>query len=232
MRTEVIPGGFHVPCDTHLGKWQKETGRLCHDDFLPWCAAQYIKPGDTVLDIGAFNGDHTILYCALVGESGKVIAFEPGNVAFDCLFMNAQLFPFNNVLPVKMALSDGIGKMSHQEDPNLGASHCFEVKEGDISSISLDQFLDKKEVNKIDYIKIDSEGFESKILRGGAKTIERCSPVMMIEVNPSALQLHGSSEDQLFDILHSMGYSSFIVQPDIKPNEPQYDIICERIQGV
>lgn len=58
MNIKTITGGYQVPDDSCLGKFQLETDRLDHDRHLVPLACEYIKPGMTVLDAGAFNGDH------------------------------------------------------------------------------------------------------------------------------------------------------------------------------
>lgn len=64
------------------------------------------KPGFIVLDIGANIGAHALCLARIVGESGKVFAFEPTDYAYQELVCNISLNQFKNIVPIKIVLSD------------------------------------------------------------------------------------------------------------------------------
>src|SRR5688572_13750228 len=102
--------------DTHVSHWVQESGRLDHDQNMLPVILPYIRPGDWVLDVGAFIGDHTIAYLDAVRE-GTVLAFEPNPEAFRCLRWNCK-----KSINFNMGLSDKNEILDIKLNPNAGAS--------------------------------------------------------------------------------------------------------------
>lgn len=225
MDTVEIPGGYLVPNDSHVGKWQQECGKIDHDEFtIPLCL-EHIPVGGTVIDCGAFNGDHSIAYSKKVGVTGFVIALEPGDVAYKCLIHNVSHF-VSNTFCAKIALSNYEGVTGHSENENLGASRCSGT--GEIPVFTLDAFLATvpQTLKRIDFIKIDCEGWEYKILKGARETIKAYRPTMLIEINRGALIDQGAVPYNIFQFLGELKYNIKIVQPDVSIDDPQFDILC------
>ncbi len=232
MEIVTINGGFRVPKDSHVGKWIYETGKLCHDEFTPYSADPFIKTGDTVIDVGSFVGDHTIHYSDLVGQDGKVLAVEPGKIAFECLEHNVNLFRFRNTVAANYGVSDVPSFAHHVTDQNLGASSCIQIRNGEVMMVPLHYLFKMYGLTRIDFIKIDAEGYEMKVLNGSQSLINRFKPTLMLEINQSALQRVGNSQEEIFDFLGEMGYGFFCVNGECRPNEPQFDVICECLDHV
>lgn len=149
----------------------------------------FLQEGDVCLDVGANVGIHTLLTAALVGESGKVYAFEPTPRTFDILTANSDNKP--NVTRAKMALMEDEGKRnlidygveksglnavlltSFQDDPQ--ASTLL------IDTTTLDEFCRSQGIRPT-FIKIDTEGTEEMVLRGGRNTLVTHHPTLVIEV--------------------------------------------------
>lgn len=205
--------------DTHISKWVEEHGTLKIAEKFLRPFQQYIPVGGTVFDIGACIGDHTVTYAEWVGPNGSVVAFEPNPEAYKCLSHNTASLP--QVLTVHDGLSDVDAIVSIKVLDNAGASYLLET-EGDIYVGPLDYY----EYDRVDFIKIDVEGYEVKVLKGASETINKCRPVMLIEVNSGALERSGSSATELLDLLVSMKYSIEITDPRIPWTAPQYDVVC------
>lgn len=233
METQIIRGGFMVPIDTHLGKWQIEEQKLDHDNFLPPLVCSHLKDGQCIIDCGAFNGDHSIAYSRAVGKNGMVIAVEPGSLAYECLKHNVPLFPFKNTFALQSAVSEECGEsVSHFTNENLGGSTCQVVdnkkrKEGEkyLLTVTIDYLAHQAE-RKIDFIKMDIEGFEAKALLGAIHTLKKDKPGLLIEVNSGALMLQGDTQEDIFAILDYHSYRWEIAQPDCKLSDPQFDLLC------
>lgn len=232
--TQTITGGFLVPNkDSHLGAWQIQEDRLDHDNFLPPFVCSKLKEGNVVIDLGAFDGDHSIAYSKAVGAGGIVIAVEAGAFAFECLKHNAGLFEHKNVFPLHSAISDFCGEsIVHNSNENLGASVCTLVErdklvEGEkyLMTVTID-YLASLCARKIDFIKMDIEGWETKALIGGSKTLRDHKPLMLIEINEGALKNQGSKALEIYEILMLQGYEWEIVQPECTVDSAQFDIFC------
>lgn len=223
-RVKILPNGLAVvEGDHYASRRVEEHGCLNVDDGLINQVKQHIPVGGVVLDIGACLGDHAITYSRLVGPSGFVHAFEPNPIAFECLQYN--LTENQNVTQHPIALSDkttcGRVEIGVGFEHNLGASRFIEGNNGLITAQPLDSYLT---LNRLDFIKIDAEGSEPKILRGAAKTIAKFRPVILIEVNAHQLRALGSSKEELLSILGNMGYNVAPVFSDYYAEE--YDAIC------
>ncbi len=175
MKLTTLPSGKIIATiegDTHISKWAIEAGRLDHDQNTLPLLAPYIPKGGTVVDAGAFIGDHTVFYADRVGPAGQVLAFEPNFAAFECLHHNVQWMP---VTCHHAGLSDATSTAAIATDINAGASHLTDGKGCALLA------LDSLNLQRLDFFKLDVEGFEVRALRGAKDTIHRCRPVMLIE---------------------------------------------------
>lgn len=232
METQIIVGGFMVPKnDTHLSVWAVETQRLDHDRFLTPFACEFIHEGDVVIDAGACFGDHTIAYSKAVGDKGQVVAIEAGPV-FECLKHNVGLFPNKNTYALHAALSETCGEsVQHLSNENIGASICQDVPKDKLVkgnkyllTVTLDYIAQELE-KRVDFIKLDIEGYECKALIGATRTLKD-KPKMLIEVNEAALMLQGDTVQDLCTILAMNNYEWKIVQPQCTETSPIYDILA------
>lgn len=223
---KILPNNIAVlEKDTHISVWVQELGTLAIAETMLTPFKQYIPEEGTVIDIGASIGDHTVTYAQWVGKDGMVAAFEPNPKAYACLQHNTKDLP--QVLPVKSGLSDTDGKAVLIELDNSGATYLTCGK----SKIKVPvTTLDSYEFKSVDFIKIDVEGYEVKVLEGSRKTIEESRPVMLIEVNRQALERAGASAERLFEVLAELGYSMEITDNRIPWSDPQYDVICLPIE--
>lgn len=212
--------GFYVlDGDTHIGKWAEESGRLDHDQSMLPLVLAHIKEGDTVVDAGAYIGDHTVAYSKAVGASGGVYAIEANPDAFKCLELNvAQL---GNVICHNTPLGTGDETVSVASiDPNFGTAF---LKEGEVKTISIDSL----KLKSCNFIKIDCEGYEPRILKGATKTIKKHKPTLLIEVNRGALERYGSSPQELISQVESLGYTVENIYKEQGLSGEQFDIICK-----
>ena len=221
-----------VDGDTHHAKWIEEAGRLDHDQWLLERIRPYIKEGDTVLDVGANIGTHTIAYLNWVGGKGRVLAFEANWDAVDCLYHNCPLADI-----IACAIGDVDGEYAATiKNPNVGATHVVRVARSEITADydtgpltglwTLDRIAASRQAAPA-FIKMDIEGFEVAALKGAVKTIKEHKPIMLIEVNRGALVRAGTSVDELYDLVSKYGYTTQIVQTDLTRDAEQYDILCQ-----
>jgi FkbM family methyltransferase len=224
---KVLPNGIWVLEGDQISQWVEQEGRLDHDqNFLPKILP-HIKDGDTVIDVGAFIGDHTIAYADAVGKHGLVVAFEPNPMARECLMHN--IGDRYNVIIREDGLSDRKETVPLSgNNGNWGGAYVGDhMKIADVKMVPLDQL----EI-PANFIKIDAEGYEMKVLYGAAKTIITLHPTMVIEVNREALRRQAVTPEHIFRWLNEVGYTYEILQENCQPDSPMYDILClSRLKG-
>ena len=168
-----------------------------------------LQPGQVVFDVGAYIGDTAQTF---LRRKCEVHAFEPRPDNFICLLHNCpQAHCYN------LALGDGNRYRTDTRGGNMGA---YPLLPGAKYSVRLDEL----HAEQIDFLKIDVEGFEPHVIRGGVQTILRLHPTIHVECNDPALAAHGASRDTIFEQLTRLGYKSFRCVYSCGPS--QTDWIC------
>jgi len=170
-----------------------------------------IKPGqgDFVLDLGAHIGSYTLRYSRLVGENGSVIAFEPSPENRRILRWNLRLNNAQNVEVRGEALGDFTGTASLSLSPS-STGHSLHhlpdnIHQGGrilVPTIKLDDI----QLDRVDFVKMDVEGNEMNVLRGGERTFLSRKPKMQIEVHAP----HGQ-ECSVCNWLQDKGFSTKVL---------------------
>lgn len=162
------------------------------------------EPGWTVLDIGANIGAHTLRFSRLVGTTGRVFAFEPMDYAFSKLSRNLLLNEAGNTRAFKLALSDHNADACPVDFRSSWATSGERRRE--TSSVDLrkldDWFLEHR-LSRLDLIKLDVDGHEWQVLKGGLMSIERYRPILLIEAGAWHF---ASRETNPLELLASLGY--------------------------
>lgn len=170
--------------------------------------AASVQPGMVAIDIGANIGYHTFSLARLVGPEGRVIAIEPTTHAYTRLKRNAELNSFQNISYVKVGLSDaqlGPTEIAFQASYRLDGK-LQNVRET-IEITTLDAVVREQKLDRVDFIKLDVDGFEGKVLRGGTETLRRFTPRMLFEITPAAMKEHGDDALDLLTKLRDLGYT-------------------------
>lgn len=154
-----------------------------------------LKAGAVFLDVGANIGLYTVPACRMVGPSGRVVGFEahPGTFAF--LARNVARNCNGIVTAENLAVGSGPGEIRIAFcDRNPGETHVAAAGEtGEcVAMVSLDEYCERHAIPRIDYLKIDVEGYESEVLRGAERMIA-ASPDILIqtEYEPRHLRRYG-----------------------------------------
>lgn len=181
----------------------------------------YVKPGMRCIDIGASFGIYTLTMAKRVGETGKVVAFEPTPETHEYLEIGIAANGFKNVEAFDMAIGAecgfaeialcSINEGNHIVTEEYGNSHNFPTHTVDV--VNLDEFLMPRYdwLAGVDFVKMDVEGYEQQVLEGGKEFFKAESPLVMFEVSMGGkLHLH------LFDTFAAMGYQCYQYVPAIK----------------
>ena len=132
--------------------------------------AKYVRPGKVVCDVGAHIGTHTLKMADAVGENGRVIAVEPHADNFDLLCLNVEINDFAaRVVPIRAALSTARGKAKLFNPTTADKSMYFSLtRESEnyevVDTIDIDGVFENSGVDVIDFMKIDIEGAEERLL--------------------------------------------------------------------
>lgn len=157
--------------------------------------AQFLKPGDTVIDTGANIGTHTVAFANFVGSTGSVLAFEPQRLAFQMLCGNVAINCLTNVRCMQQAVGDAVGRtnapiVNPHEQRNFGAvSLTNNDRSGEVVDLVSIDSMDLKACN---LIKIDVEGMEPGVIRGARETIKKFRPTLFVE-NNTLDRTHGTN---------------------------------------
>ena len=143
--------------------------------------------GDTVLDVGGCWGDTALYFADKVGDSGKVYSFEfiPDNIKLHNINtgFNEGLKKIIEIVP--NPVSDISDVPIYFKDNGPGSKieyHPFEGQTGSTTTISIDDFVLKNNISRVDFIKMDIEGAEPVALKGALKTIKRFRPKLAIAI--------------------------------------------------
>jgi FkbM family methyltransferase len=196
-----------------------------------------VRLGHVVLDVGANIGAHTLPLARLVGPEGRVIAFEPTVNALTKLAHNVGLNPdlAKRIHLEQLMLTD---TRNTEPAPRLysswplknatGARHAThegvlaETTGADAST--LDDYLRRNDLARVDFMKIDVDGSECRVLRGARETLASFRPDILIEFMPHGLDEAGESLAHLVEILKTAGYCFFRV-PSLTPLPDDVEIL-------
>ncbi len=175
---------------------------------MHYFAGDLVRKGDTIIDIGANLGYYTKIFALATGSDGTVWAVEPVPLYREILKRNTSRLSNIKILP--FALGD---RESHQEmgipggqkfrhglmrikkkEESGGQGIRVEVKTPSLLFANLD---------KVDYIKCDIEGYEDRVIPGFMDIIKRDRPIIQIELHPDNLAL-------INELLLNEGYSAYV----------------------
>jgi FkbM family methyltransferase len=186
-------------------------------------AGRFLRPGMTVLDIGAHHGFYTLFFSKLVGPTGKVIAFEPSPRERRALRLNVGLNRCKNVVIQGLALGNKEGESNlyvvNRHETGCNSLQPPAVREATstvpVHVISLDQWLAAHHLGSVDFVKLDVEGGELSVLQGAEKLLERRPrPVILAEVQDIRTQPWGYRAREIISFLSDKGYRWFSISAD------------------
>jgi FkbM family methyltransferase len=157
-----------------------------------------LGPGMVFVDVGAHIGYFTTLAACLVGRDGAVYSFEPDPECALCLIGNTHNDPW--VIVYDKAVGDRSGEVtlfgsSRPEESGWGT--IFATAEArpqvQVPITTLDEIICGSAIKRVDFIKLDVEGAECRVLEGGKQTIATYRPLVFAEVNEVCLARDGKS---------------------------------------
>jgi FkbM family methyltransferase len=193
----------------------------------------FVKEGDWVLDIGGNIGQTALFLSDKVRNNGMVISFEPFPKTYKRFERNLALnSKFKNIRLERIALGDkkSVLKMHSENKGNSGQNRISEDEKPlkdffDVEVMTLNEYVKKNPLKKIDLIKIDVEGFEYKVLLGSDEIIKKFRPKLFIELSDKNLRQQGDNAKDLLKLLHEWGYQAINVNSGMVINTSTFDHI-------
>ena len=194
---------------------------------------QLVKPGMTILDIGANIGYYSVIAARLAGPSGRVLAFEPELVNFDLLKKNITENNFTTAEGFAIAVADHTGTMTLHLSSNNKGNHSLVSTEAEsaqfTSSIEVpvervDNVLARKNITRVDIIKIDVEGAEPLAFAGMTETLTQPDMAICMEFYPDVLYRSGSSPQELLKLILKKGFTIYEMDENSRTLEPVTNI--------
>ena len=218
---------YYLANDKYIGQ------RIALEKYEPYETKLILKQaqkGDVVVDVGANIGYYTILLADKVGKTGMVYAFEPDITNFEILEQNIKANNLKNV----MAVNTGVGsknetKTLYKSEDNLGDHKLYNgqflisnveiiqnppvgkptsslkkggsLKTETVKIIKLDDYLKNQ---KIDLMKIDTQGWEPEVINGAKKIIERDKPTIFLEYSPASYIIAKLNGEKMMSFLRKI----------------------------
>ncbi len=165
----------------------------------------FLNPQSVAVDVGAHIGSIAI---PLAQKSKQVYAIEPVEESAELLKQNLLLNRIGNVQLHRCGLGDTMTTASAVIG-NPKSTGTFMLREGTGIEVKT---LDSLELGRVDLIKIDVEGMEAQVLKGGEKTISQWRPLIFFEVNLTALRLQGNALSSITKFFKRKGYNLYLKQ--------------------
>ena len=179
-----------------------------------------LNPGDIALDVGGNIGLQSIRMSKSVGEQGKVFAFEPLIHLQEKLSRNIKLNKADNVKLFPYALSNTEREVDFHISKGKWNQGTFNISNNqpgtEIQHVIIkvaDEIPEVKELNRLDLVKIDVEGFEYQVLLGLKQTIRKHKPRIIFEYDKNYWEANAQNFSECFDFLSGLDYTLYQITP-------------------
>jgi FkbM family methyltransferase len=196
-----------------------------HRELVPLLSRHI--PGDgAVIDVGAHAGQFARMFAA-IARRGHVFSFEPSPYARSILQTALRWRAVSNVTVVAKGLGDKPGVLElatpikRRGGLGYGLAHVAAAGEDAASQrrdrveiTTLDAFVSEHGLTRVDFIKVDVEGFEGRVLAGAETTLRRFRPALLLELHAGHLARGGDTAEGVADFLAGLGYRGLRVTPE------------------
>lgn len=194
------------------------------EEFETEIVKKEIKAGDVVLDIGANIGYYTLIFAKLVGENGKVFAFEPDPVNFSLLKKNIETNGYKNVVLIQKAVSNKNEMLKlYLCEENRGDHRIYDSHDNrqsvEVEAIRLEDYFKDYE-GKIDFIKMDIQGAEGGATQGMFSLLQKNKVKIITEFWPMGLKKFGIDPEEYLKSLTDSDFKIYEVDEQKKKITP------------
>lgn len=180
----------------------------------------HLRKKDIVFDLGANKGYFTKLFCNIVGISGEVHAFEPvrdtylenikgfrGKLPANLKLHNLAVGDRN--MNIEIIIPAGDNGQASLRLHRTGSWQLGQFEKASCKMICLEQYIQKNQISRIDFIKCDIEGAELLALQGMNRSLKKHKPKLLLEVNEEWTEAFEYTSNDLINFLKEVGYKSF-----------------------
>ena len=193
-----------------------------------------LRPGMVFVDVGANDGYYTLFAARRVGPSGRVVAAEPSSRERAHLQRNLGRNGLDNVsvIPAAIGATSGLADLHlahgvHAGHNTLGGFAHDDVVRASLERVPiepLDAVIGRLGLARVDFMKIDVEGAEARVIAGATNVLTSMRPMMLIEVNDKALRAQDNCAESLVETLcGDLRYKIFVFSPTTGAVEPWRD---------
>jgi FkbM family methyltransferase len=202
----------------------KATFKQHHRELKP-VFERFIAKDGIVIDVGGHAGQFSKLFAGIAAQ-GCVFTFEPATYARVILRAALSLNRKHNVVIVPAGLATHSGcellniPVKRRRSLGFGLSHIgsdnseHTTVQEPIVLITLDEFIEKTGIERVDFIKADIEGWELRMLEGAGETLKRFRPTIMIELDEHHLNRAGDTLEKAWTHLTHLGYTPHILDDE------------------
>lgn len=203
--------GHTLRLPTRYFKYFPKTYEAENFEFL----SESCKPGAVIIDIGAHIGLFSVIASQVTGKAGKVYAFEPAPSTYALLQKTVVINHEEQVVETfQKAVGKENGKITFfvSDGQADNSNSLVNYKEDrslhgiDVAVTSIDEFVKEKNLNKLDFIKIDVEGAEYDTLQGAVNTFKNLKPVCIVAIHPEPIAAKGDKLEDIYDLLIDCNY--------------------------
>lgn len=182
------------------------------NDDKPVGLYELVKKDSVIIDVGANIGQTAMNFAKISEQNSMIHAFEPDPVNYSKALENLKRNPFKNIRYYNIGLGSANEELSLKINSPLNRGGNRIDRKKALGSLiikieRLDDVLERENVQKVDLIKIDVEGFELEVLKGAKTTILLHKPLLYIEVDDANLQQQGTSASRLIQFIKDLGYN-------------------------
>jgi FkbM family methyltransferase len=192
----------YIPHDIYIGRAMDLYGEYSEREVQ--FVSALLRKGSVVIECGANIGCHTIPMARIVGQEGRIIAFEPQRFIHSFLCANVALNDMHNITVERAGVGGerktmGVPSLDYSQRGNFGGCQLLPSSPELVSVAPIDDI----EITSLDLIKMDIEGMEFEALLGAQRTIARLRPMVVLEGS------HEQEAEKLIDLLFEWDYELY-----------------------
>jgi FkbM family methyltransferase len=187
-----------------------------------WLRAR-LREGMVALDIGANVGYHVITMARAVGQTGRIVAFEPDPFNFELLRCNLLINDIRNVCTIMSAAGDFNGTTDFTLDESNAGDHRSyrrtSAPDSSVIRVPIVQVDDVLADHRVDFVLTDTQSFDHKVIKGMSRLVQRCHPTMLVEYWTEGLAELGADPAAVIDYYRSLGYEVSVLDDPSFPHD-------------